>query len=642
MVSAPPLEENHVAAKSMSTTVVDNDFVTTIQVEPVGRWFQSHWNRLHAHRAISEHNESGEIEVTSDDDSDDDNSGGEEEIEFEDDIVYLRSLDPKEIKDQDHYRVLGLTSVRIKATAEQVKKAHRFKVLKHHPDKRRAAGEEVRDDDDYFTCITKAAEILSNPVKRRAFDSVDPTFDDSVPPEIKSGDKVRDFYADFATAFERNSRWSAKKHVPKLGDDSTSRDRVDKFYRFWYEFESWREFSYLDEEDKEGGSDRYERRWIEKNNRIERAEKKREEMRRIRKLVDNAYNSDPRVARFKEADRAEKAERKRARAEAARARKEEEERLRKEEEAREKKEREEKEAAERSKLEAARKEKEAAKKILKKERKALRTICKDANFFSDSEDERVRHMTDVDRLCEILGSEQLVELNAALEKERQADAKKSVFLSAVSRLNSRQEEEKRRMVEQSSKGASGGGGERGGGKGGNNWSSDEMALLIKAVNLFPAGTNQRWEVVANFVNQHTKTPEIRRHAKETLSKAKELQSGDFHLSQMKEETNKRAYENLEKQKKRDVKVETEASKRTETAAEMQGLNVTPWTEDEQKLLEQALKTYPASVGAERWDKIAGCVPNRSKKDCMRRYKELAEIVRAKKAAMAAAAAGGKS
>ena len=60
--------------------------------------------------------------------------------------------------------------------------------------------------------------------------------------------------------------------------------------------------------------------------------------------------------------------------------------------------------------------------------------------------------------------------------------------------------------------------------------------------------------MANFVNQHTKTPEIRRHAKETLSKAKELQSGDFHLSQMKEETNKRAYENLEKQKKRDVKV----------------------------------------------------------------------------------------
>ena len=64
----------------------------------------------------------------------------------------------------------------------------------------------------------------------------------------------------------------------------------------------------------------------------------------------------------------------------------------------------------------------------------------------------------------------------------------------------------------------------------------------------------------------------------------------------------------------------------------------PWTADEQKLLEQALKTYPASLGTERWDKIADCLPNRSKKDCMRRYKELAELIRAKKAAMAQAGA----
>ena len=84
--------------------------------------------------------------------------------------------------------------------------------------------------------------------------------------------------------------------------------------------------------------------------------------------------------------------------------------------------------------------------------------------------------------------------------------------------------------------------------------TSKIFRMIIVVYLHAKGTNQRWEVVANFVNQHTKTPEIRRHAKETLSKAKELQSGDFHLSQMKEETNKRAYENLEKQKKRDVKV----------------------------------------------------------------------------------------
>jgi len=54
-------------------------------------------------------------------------------------------------------------------------------------------------------------------------------------------------------------------------------------------------------------------------------------------------------------------------------------------------------------------------------------------------------------------------------------------------------------------------------------------------------------------------------------------------------------------------------------------------------LEQALKTYPANLGTERWEKIADCLPNRSKKDCMRRYKELAELIRAKKAAVAQAA-----
>lgn len=55
---------------------------------------------------------------------------------------------------------------------------------------------------------------------------------------------------------------------------------------------------------------------------------------RIRKLVDNAYNSDPRVARFKEADKAEREERKKAKADAAKARREEEEKLRREEEER--------------------------------------------------------------------------------------------------------------------------------------------------------------------------------------------------------------------------------------------------------------------------------------------------------------------
>ena len=50
-----------------------------------------------------------------------------------------------------------------------------------------------------------------------------------------------------------------------------------------------------------------------------------------------------------------------------------------------------------------------------------------------------------------------------------------------------------------------------------------------------------------------------------------------------------------------------------------GSNPAPWTAEEQKLLEQALKTFPANT-PERWEKIAEAVPARSKKDCMKRYK----------------------
>lgn len=49
------------------------------------------------------------------------------------------------------------------------------------------------------------------------------------------------------------------------------------------------------------------------------------------------------------------------------------------------------------------------------------------------------------------------------------------------------------------------------------------------------------------------------------------------------------------------------------------MNTAAWGAEEQRLLEQALKTYPSST-TDRWDRIAECVPNRTKKDCMRRYK----------------------
>ncbi|KAM8803849.1 dnaJ homolog subfamily C member 1 [Rhynchonycteris naso] len=57
----------------------------------------------------------------------------------------------------------------------------------------------------------------------------------------------------------------------------------------------------------------------------------------------------------------------------------------------------------------------------------------------------------------------------------------------------------------------------------------------------------------------------------------------------------------------------------------------PWTQNQQKLLELALQQYPKG-SSDRWDKIAKCVPFKSKEDCISRYKLLVELVQKKKQA----------
>ncbi|XP_049737835.1 dnaJ homolog subfamily C member 1 isoform X2 [Elephas maximus indicus] len=70
--------------------------------------------------------------------------------------------------------------------------------------------------------------------------------------------------------------------------------------------------------------------------------------------------------------------------------------------------------------------------------------------------------------------------------------------------------------------------------------------------------------------------------------------------------------------------ESQKKERTRAAEE-------PWTQNQQNLLELALQQYPKG-SSDRWDKIAKCVPSKSKEDCIARYKLLVELVQKKKQA----------
>jgi DnaJ family protein C protein 2 len=162
-------------------------------------------------------------------------------------------------------------------------------VLKHHPDKKAGNAPSVSNslylagvnqntnDDAFFKCIQKAHEVLTNAEKRRQFDSVDPDFlefEEGIPNAsdfkvsvhqelfvavysfgfVKS--KNLDFFKALRPVFDAYARFSKVQPVPGLGHSNATKQEVEGFYDFWYNFDSWRSFEWYDKEVNEG-SDKY-------------------------------------------------------------------------------------------------------------------------------------------------------------------------------------------------------------------------------------------------------------------------------------------------------------------------------------------------------------------------------------------------
>ena len=330
---------------------------------------------------------------------------------------------------QDHYAVLGLSKYRNKATEEQIKRAHRKKVLRHHPDKKAAAGS--TEDDSFFKCIQKAHEILLDPVKRRQFDSVDEHAD--VEPPTKKQLKDGKFYKLWGNVFKAEGRFSNIQPVPKFGDENTSEEEVIKFYNFFYNFDSWRSFEYQDEDVPDDNENRDQKRHVEKKNNNARKKKKLEDTARLRKLVETAEVTDLRIKKFK-AEASALKNKKRLEKEAADRKAAEDAKAAKEAEAKAAKEAEEKAKVEK---EQSKKVKEAAKAAVKKNRRVLKGSIKEANYFvsGDASAAAINSVSnDVDLVTGKIDPDETAALAAKLSGLKVADEIKGVWVGEVKRL----------------------------------------------------------------------------------------------------------------------------------------------------------------------------------------------------------------
>jgi len=649
-----------------------------IDYEPVGRWFEACLKRQSSDFSVS----------VAEEQKDEEDEVVVKEVLTPDDKIFMAGLDAKEWKFQDHYRVLGITHLRHTATDDDVKNAYRAKVLKYHPDKKSSLDHGIIGLNlaEYFTCITHAYEALSTFEGRRLVDSVDTTFDDTIPTANEAA--KNDFYETFTEVFKRNSGWSKKQPVPPLGNAKTPIEDVLALYEFWYDdFSSWRDFKYLMEEDEDKAENREERRWMERQNRQKRQKRKKDEITRIRTLVDLAHQHDPRLKAYREEEKAKKAEEKRLkeeqkkkeedeRKEAIRKQKEEEERL--EQEAKEKQQKE-------------KKEKDKKKKAITKDRQSIRKFLKEKDYFNSEEDVEAR-INRLEKCLENLTAEQ-TQVMKLLAKQETAEEFHKLYLERSDEVFS-EIQRKKEEIEREAEAARA---ERQAKANANvtdqNWNDLEIQLLVKATTMFAIGTQNRWETIADYVNEHSDSDK-KKTGKHVITKVKKLQKLD---PTQREEVNKRAFEssmkttakkldkvpditdislkdkvnsellenkinNNEATKdklpetkdkqpdkqpaKKDKQPATEdkvtAVKDTQPATEDAAIGEPAqpatekgvWAPAEQKLLEEALKKFD-SKAAERWEKIAGHVGTKTKKECMKRYKELVEKIKAAKAAKAA-------
>jgi len=202
------------------------------------------------------------------------------------------------------------------------------------------------------------------------------------------------------------------------------------------------------------------------------------------------------------------------------------------------------------------------------------------------------------------------------------------------------------------------------------WTDADLAKLARLMKKFPAGAHDRWERIAEAMQRLPwEVAKMAQKVKEVayqvpISKGAQGVTGlesqrlvqDDRLEHQKDDDDDQSEEEgSEEASETDDEnygVYTVAGKEEYTPVEVKSKKKTkggkhgeedeegrqgegeepvedPWSQQQQKALELALMQFPKGT-AERWERISGKVPGKSKEQCMVRFKSLAEAIKKKK------------
>ena len=300
-----------------------------------------------------------------------------------------------------------------------------------------ASGDTSENPDSFFKCIQRAHEILTDPVKRRQFDSVDEEAD-VTPPTKKESEKMsqKEFFKTWSEVFDSEARFSNRQPAAKLGNEKSSEDAVKSFYDFWYSFDSWRSFEYLDEDIPDDNEARDHRRHVEKKNANQRRKKKTADTARLRKLVEDCERGDLRLKKFRQEAAAGKNKKRLDREAAAKKEAEEKQKAKEAEETRLKA----AEEAAKVQREADKRTKEAAKNAVKKNKRVVKGSVKDVNYFAPAGGEASAEqinavLDDTDKILAKIDPDELADLVGRLNLAgKDGDKVMATFVGEQQRL----------------------------------------------------------------------------------------------------------------------------------------------------------------------------------------------------------------